>query len=317
MSSFLSSFLTVGQQVLILFILIAIGVLANKAKLLTEESAKGLSNVVLYCVTPCILIKSFVDIPYSTENLKDLFLVLLIAFLMHGGMILLSKFLVHDSDDARQRMLRFAVIFSNAGYMGLPLQEALLGDEGAFFCGAYIAAFNAVAWSYGAMLMSGDRKAVSPKKILLSPGILGVAIGLVLFLLPARFENFALPELIFAPIRHLAALNTPLPMLVVGFYLADIDFKAVLHDLKAFFVILLRVVAVPLLTFGILYVCGLRGNMLVSLVISASTPIAAITTMFAAKYDRYPHLSGNIVSLSTLLSVITMPLIVGLAETVA
>lgn len=313
----MNSFLTVGQQVLILFILIAVGVLANKTKLLSEESAKGLSNVVLYCVTPCILIKSFVDIPFSTENLKDLFLVLFIAFLMHGGMILLSKLLVHDSDDARQRMLRFAVIFSNAGYMGLPLQEALLGDEGAFLCGAYIAAFNAMAWSYGVILMSGDRKSLSPKKILLSPGLLGVGIGLLLFLMPLVWKDFALPELIFAPIRHLAALNTPLPMIVVGFYLADIDFKAVLHDLKSFYVVLLRIVVMPLLTFGILYVCGLRGSMLVSLVISASTPVAAMTTMFAAKYDRYPHTSGNIVSLSTLLSILTMPLIVGFAEMVA
>lgn len=311
------AFLTVAQQVLILFILIAVGVICGKTHIITEKSAKCLTDIVLYFVTPCVLIKSFIEIPFSTQKLKELLLVLLITLLIHVGMILLSFPFIRDADDSRERMLRFAMIFSNAGYMGLPLQEALLGVDGTFFGGAYIAIFNIVVWTYGLYLMSGDRKTISPKKAFLSPGVLGVMIGFVLFLIPIFIKNFAVPEILYSPIVHLSNLNTPLPMIIIGYYLADIDFKAAIKDFKSFYVIFLRIVAMPLLALGVMYLCGVRGNMLISLVISVSTPTAAITTMFAAKYDRHPGISCNIVSLSTLLTVITMPLIVGLASLIA
>jgi predicted permease len=311
------SFAPVATQVLILFILISIGVICKKAKLLNETAVKGITEVVLYCVTPCVIIRSFADTPFSGDKLKALLLTLFITLLIHGGMILLSRLLIQDKDDSRKRMLQFAMIFSNAGYMGLPLQEALLGSEGTFFSGMYIAVFNVAVWTYGLYLMSGDKTTVSPKKALLSPGVFGVLIGFAVFLIPLFAPSFSLPTIVYTPIHHLANLNTPLPMLIIGYYLADMDFKAVIKDLKCFYVIFLRLIAMPLLALGILYLCGVRGVMLISLVISVSTPIAAITTMFAAKYDRYPNVSCNLVSLSTLLSILTMPLIVGLAGLIA
>ncbi len=313
----MQGFIPVATQVLILFLLMGVGILCKKYKLLNTDAVKCISDVVLYCVTPCVIIRSFADTSFNTEKLKALLFTLLITLLIHGGMILLSRFLVRDQDDSRQRMLQFAVVFSNVGYMGLPLQEALLGSEGAFYSGMYIAVFNAAMWTYGLFLMSGDKTTVSPKKALLSPGVLGVVIGFAVFMIPSFFPSFTLPHILYAPIHHLANLNTPLPMLVIGYYLADINFKAIIKDIKCFYVIFLRLVVMPLLALGVLYLCGVRGVMLVSLVISVSTPIAAVTTMFSTKYDRYPHLSCNLVSLSTLLSVFTMPLIVSLAGLIA
>lgn len=311
------AFLAVAQQVLILFILVAVGVICAKTHILNDNSVKALTNIVLYFVTPCLLVKSFAEIPFSAQKLQELLLVLLITLLIHVAMILLSFPLVRDADDSRQRMLRFSMIFANAGYMGLPLQQALLGSEGAFFASGYIAVFNIAVWTYGLFLMSGDKKTISPKKAFLSPGVLGVCIGLILFFIPLFYKQFTIPEIIYSPLVHLSNLNTPVPMLIIGYYLADTDFKSVLKDFKGFYVIFLRIVAIPLAALGVMYLCGVRGNMLVSLVISASTPTAAITTMFATKYDRYPGPSCNIVSISTLLTVITMPLIVGLAKLIA
>ena len=313
----MNSFLTVAQQVIILFILIGVGVLTQKTKLLSEKSVQGLTNLVLYCVTPCLIIRSFAEIPFSPQKLKELLIALLLASLIHVGMILLTFPLVRDTDPSRQRMLRFAAMFSNAGFMGLPLQEALIGADGAFFGGMYIAVFNAFVWSFGLFLMSGDRKQISPKRMLLTPGLIGVFVGLIVFLTPLLIPSFSIPEIIYAPIRHLAALNTPIPMIVVGYYLAQVDFKAALRDYKSFWVLVLRMVIFPLLTLGILYLCGLRGNLFISLIISVSTPVATMTTMFATKYDRYPEASCNLVSLTTLVSVITMPLLVGLAKMLA
>lgn len=311
------SFLLVAQQVLILFILIGVGFFGTKTKLLNETVTKGITNLVLYCVTPCVLIKSFVEIPFSAQKVKELFLCLLISLLIHIGFILLSFPLIKDTDNSRERMLRFCIIFSNAGFMGLPLQQALLKEEGTFFGGAYVAMFNVVIWSFGLLLMSGDRKTLSVKKMFLTPGILGVLVGLVLFVLPQIFPSFALPTLVFAPIEHLANLNTPLPMLVIGYYLANTDLKSSLRDFKSFYVIFLRNIALPLVALGVMYLCGVRGNLLISLTISACAPTAAMSTMFAAKYDRHPGTSCNIVSLTTLFAIITMPLIVGLANILA
>ncbi len=311
------AFLTVAQQVLILFILIGVGFVCTKTKLLNETVTKGLTDLVLYCVTPCVLIKSFVEIPFSAQKVKELLISLLIVVLIHVGFILLCFPLIRDADNSRERMLRFCAIFSNAGFMGLPLQEALLGEEGTFFGGAYVAMFNVAVWSFGLLLMSGNRKTLSLKKVFLTPGILGVLVGLVLFIMPQLISGFTLPTLVFTPIKHLANLNTPLPMIVIGYYLANTDLKASLRDFKSFYVIFLRNVALPLAALGGMYLCGVRGTMLISLTISACAPTAAVSTMFAAKYDRHPATSCNIVSLSTLLSILTMPLIVGLASVLA
>ena len=160
--------------------------------------------------------------------------------------------------------------------------------------------------------MSGSRQNLSPRKLILNPGVLSLAIGLMLFL-----ARITLPTVLASPMGHLAALNTPLPMLIIGFYLADTDLKAALRDWRSYAAIGLRLLVVPLTALGILYLCGVRGTLLVSMIIAASAPVAASTTMFATKYDCDTGLSVNLVSLSTLLSLITMPLIVALAQVIA
>ena len=212
-------------------------------------------------------------------------------------------------EEARERVLRFGVVFSNAGYMAIPLQKALLGEDGVFYGAAYVAVFNLVLWSYGVMAMSGDRKALSARRLLLNPGVIGLAAGLLLF-----FTGIRLPAFLEAPVGHLAALNTPLPMLIVGFYLADADLKSTVRDKRLIASMGLRLLAVPLLTLGLLYLCGMRGALLTACVIAASAPAAAATTMFATRYGQDARLSVNLVALSTLCSMLTMPLVVGAAK---
>ena len=195
--------------------------------------------------------------------------------------------------------------------MAIPLQKALLGEEGVFYGAAYVAVFNLVLWSYGVLAMSGERKNLSSRKLLINPGVIGLAAGLLLF-----FSGLRLPAFLEAPVGHLASLNTPLPMLIVGFYLADADLKSALRDRRLLLSMGLRLLAVPLLTLGILYLFGMRGTLLTSCVIAASAPAAAATTMFATRYEKDTRLSVNLVAMSTLFSMLTMPLVVGLAQAV-
>jgi predicted permease len=303
-------FLTVAQQVLGLFILIGVGVICGKTRMLTQEAVKCCADIVLLLATPCVIIQSFQK-EYQPELLVGLGIAALAAIGSHLLGIALAHLLIRDKDDARKRVLRFGTVFSNAGYMAIPLQAALLGQEGVFYGAVYVAVFNLVVWSYGAAMMGDGVKSLSPRKLLLSPGVIGVAIGLTLFLC-----RITLPSVIAAPIGHLASLNTPVPMLIIGFYLANADLKSALRDRGSYLSIALRLIVIPLLMLGILWLCGVRGTVLVSAVVGASAPVATATTMFATKFGRDPALSVNLVVLSTVLSMLTMPLIIGLAMAV-
>ena len=307
----LTNFLTVAEQVIVLFLLIGVGALCAKTGIIKEVAIKSCSDLVLIVVTPCVIIQSF-QRPFDAAMLKGLGLACLIALSIHIVTILLAHLLLHDPVAARERVLRVGAVLSNAGFMSLPLQNVLLGEDGVFYGAAYVAIFNLILWSYGLVEMSGSRQNLSPRKLILNPGVLSLAIGLMLFL-----ARITLPTVLASPMGHLAALNTPLPMLIIGFYLADTDLKAALRDWRSYAAIGLRLLVVPLTALGILYLCGVRGTLLVSMIIAASAPVAASTTMFATKYDCDTGLSVNLVSLSTLLSLITMPLIVALAQVIA
>lgn len=304
-------FIGVFTQVVILFILILLGVILAKTKLLSDNGIKSMTDMVLYTVTPCVIIKSFIR-EFDLSTLKKLLISFLIAFISHIGFIILSRLLIKDKDKASERVLQFGVIFSNCGYMSIPLQQALLGDMGVFYCSSYISIFQLFIWSYGILTISGDRRYISPKKLVANPGMIGLAIGLIIFIF-----SIPVPKVISEPISYMASLNTPLPMIIIGYHLAHSNLLDGIRNIKCIYAIFIKLVLFPLFTLGIMYLFGIRGTMLVSTVISTSAPTAAITTMFSAKFNQNTSLSVNMVSLSTALSLLTMPVIITLAQYLA
>lgn len=304
-------FLNVFTQVVILFILIFLGAILTKTGVFTEKGISSMTDMVLLLVTPCVIIKSFIR-EFDSTTFKKLLISFLIAILSHIGFIILSRILLRDKKGRSQKVLQFGVIFSNCGYMSIPLQQALLGDDGIFYGASYIAIFQIFIWSYGLLLMSGDKKVLSPKKMLINPGVIGVSIGLIIFLL-----SIPVPKVIAEPISYLASLNTPLPMLIIGYHLMKSNILDGLRNIKCFFAIGIKLFLFPLLALLVMYLCGVRGTMLISSVISCSAPTAAITTMFSDKYSCDTALSVNMVSISTLLSLISMPILITLAQHLA
>lgn len=307
---FLENFILIGQQVLVLFILIGVGFACGKFGVITEHASKKMTDIVLYVVTPCVMLNAF-QREFSFDLLGQIFLAAGIAVVILGGSILLVRLAVHDKEVARRKVLQFSVIFSNCGFMSLPLQKELLGDDGMFFGSIFVAVFNVVCWTYGLVDMSGDRKQLSIKKLALNPGILGVLAAIILFVCHVQ-----LPVFIASPIKHLANLNTPLPMLIIGYYLTNAKFKQAFTDPKAYLSMGLRLIVIPLAVLFAMAPFGLNSKMVIAFVIACSAPTAATTTMFAAKFNRDVELSVSVVAASTLLSIITMPLVVSLAYTV-
>ncbi len=301
----LANILTVARQVLILFILIGVGFVTNRAKIFNKDAVKRLTDFMLYVVTPAVIINSF-NRELNMEMLKGLGIVFAAALVLHIINALFSVFIIHDRDKSRESVMRMAMIFSNCGYMSFPLQEAILGSDGVFYGAAYVAVFNIVVWTYGEYVMNKDYK-FSPRKILLNPGIIGTAIGLVIF-----FTIAPLTEVISAPISYLADLNTPVAMVIIGYHLADARFK--IRGMNEILSIAFRLLLSPIIMIAGLLLCGVHGDVLIVCAIAASAPVAAVVTMFANKFDADTPLSATLVSVSTLLSIITMPIIVGIAQ---
>lgn len=306
----LTSLLSVAQQVCILFILMGVGFLCTKKKMLTEVAVESIAKVLLYTVTPCVIVESF-NRPFDASMLSGLGIAALVAFGVHLFNIVLVTLFIRDNNEARRRVLQFGTVFSNCGYMALPLQAAILGSDGVFYGAAYIAVFNLFNWTYGLFLMGAESEKISVKKIFLNPGVISVTIGLILFLTPLD-----LPKILSVSVSHFAALNTPVPMLIIGFYLAGITSLASLRDKKLMLSFFLRLIVSPLVTLLILYLFKLKGVLPVSMIVAASAPTAANTVVFSAMYKRDTELAAEMISLSTLLSIITMPLIVSLAMSV-
>lgn len=307
---FIQNFVLIAQQVLVLFILIAVGFACGKFGVITEHASKKMTDVVLYVVTPCVMVNAF-QREFSFELFGLIFLAAGIAAVILTVSIILVKLVFHDKNEARRKVLQFAVVFSNCGFMSLPLQRELLGEDGMFFGSIFVAIFNVFCWTYGLVDMSGDKKQLSVKRLALNPGIIGVVLAVILFVCHVQ-----LPVFIAQPVKHLANLNTPLPMLIIGYYLTNADFKKAFTDVGAYIAMGIRLVIIPLAALFAMAPFGLNSKMVIAFVIACSAPTAATTTMFSAKFNRDVELSVSIVAASTLLSIVTMPLVVSAAYTV-
>ena len=177
----------------------------------------------------------------------------------------------------------------------------------------YVVVFNLLCWSLGVAVMCRGMKNVGLRALFVNAGTVGVALGVPFFLFSLK-----LPEAVGRPVEMLADLNTPLALIMVGWYLAEADFRPVLRCGAAYGVAVLRLVAVPLVVIAAL--AGVRACvpafnpvMAVAISTAAAAPVAALTTVIAARYDKDVSTATGLVSGTTLLSILTMPPIVGFA----
>jgi len=317
----MENFLTVAHQVAILFVLIGVGALTRRTRLISNRAIKGLVGLLVLVVTPCLIVDVF-QRPFDPAMLQGLFVAFLVAVFGHLMVIALAHFAVRHPDQDVVRPLRLAAVFSNAGFMGIPLEQAILGDKGVFYGIIYVAVFNLFIWSWGVRGMEkgkgksekGKGKSEKGKrerlKLLVNPGTIGLAVGLPLF-----FFSTKLPDVLAAPIHELSNLNTPLAMIVVGHCLAGAKLGRVVRMLTVYVAMTIRLVVYPLLVIAFLYPFRhhLDRNMMLAMTIAASAPVAAMVSMFAAQFKRDVDVAVAVVSGSTFLSIITMPIVIALA----
>lgn len=300
--------IVVSEQVGILFLLAVLGYFCGQWKLLNNETTDGMAKLSLYIVAPCLMISSF-QREFDTVLFNNFMLtgVLMLGILI--GTILLTRVTIFDSEEKRRKVLRATVIFPNCGMMSLALENALYGADGVFYGAACVAAFNLVFWTYGVLLL-GTKKDFKVTTTLLNPGIIGTIVGLLLFVI-----SFSLPTVVKGVCDNIANLNTPLCMLVIGQRMCGCNLMDLLTDKRAIWSLIQRLLVIPLLAVLILFVLKVDSTVAVVCVISAAAPAAAANTMLAIQLKQDSVLSAKLVSLGTLFSMFTMPIVVALART--
>ena len=273
----------------------------------TKESLGSITSFLLYIITPCLIVSSFLSAESGKLDGWTLLLAVVLPALSIVISIALSYLFFRKEPSGRRRVLRFSMIFCNVGFMGIPLVEGIVGSEGVLYGSFFIAVFNIFCWTYGYVMMGGGK--VRLKALLLNPGVIGIVIGLPLYLL-----DVPVPALIERPIELISALNTPLAMIVVGGYIAQVKLRAFVSDLAVYKMAVLRLVVAPLLYLALVWLLRPDETLLMSTVIQAATPVAANCVLFAVQYGSDAELASKSVAVSTALSVVTIPLLTVLVQ---
>lgn len=300
--------IVVVKQVIVMFILIAIGVISRKKNLLNKESTRMLSNFVLNIVTPCLIINAF-NREYNARDTRGLLLAFILAIVFFIIATTTINIFIRKSDGNKYRIERLATVYSNCGFMAFPLLIAVLGQHSVFFGTAFVTVFNLFLWSNGIAMLSSP-KALSFKKIFINPGTIGTYIGLLIY-----FLRIPIPLVVGETIGHLNNLNTPLGMIITGVFLAEIDVKSILKNYRMYYVSLLRLIIYPIVflalikVFGISTLFGQAKMVAVVSVICSACPSAASVILLSAKMDLDEAYGAELLSATTLLSIISLPIL--------
>lgn len=319
--NFFQNVLTASEQVAILYILVAVGAIADKVGIYTEKVAKSCTDLLFYIITPAVIIESFLSLDYNAETAKSLFIAMGCGFILHIVSAAISSLVFNKSKKDEKCIYKYSCAYGNCGYMALPLAGAVLGSEGVFYCSAVIISFQVFSFTHGIYTitkgMDGQKIKFDFKKLILNPGVISVIIGLPLFLF-----SVPLPEIVSKPMNYIASLNTPVAMLIFGTYIANTNFKSIFKNWRIFAVALVKLIILPLIlifafkfAFGFIGLTGATAaTLLTALSISAGAPTANNTVMFAAKYDRNTGLASQTVAVVSFISIITLPVMIALAQ---
>ena len=293
------------KQNILMFLYLLIGYFLFRKKLIGISGSADIGRMLLHIVMPAAILKAYMT-SYTPERLIGLVLSFLAALLA----LLLAIFISRIFFKKEQAIERFGAAFSNAGFIGIPLVQMTLGEEAVFYISSFVALLNILQWTYGVFILTGDRNTFSFQKLRTNPVILSFLGGLLLFFLPVT-----LPDLLTGMIGSLAAMNGPLAMIVLGTYLAQVSPGSLFKERLAYRSSFVRLILIPVLTIILLGFFPAEYHTLkLAVLIAASAPIGSNVAIFAQLYGQDYTRAVKEVCLSTLLCMITLPLITGLAD---
>lgn len=325
------------KQLLIMAVIVLAGYFFARKFKVSEQEQKFLSKLLLYFVNPSLVLTSF-NIDFNLEKFKQFFFVAFLALIIHGAMILIALLFTSKKDFRKNKTYadvngektdsfkdysiieRVALVFTNCGFVGIPLIRGVFGEEGVFYLMGYLVVFNILLWTFGYYQMSSS---VNIKKILLNPNIIAVCLGLLIFALP-----YKLPEFISKPIEMVGDMNTATSMILLGILLANlkipqasVEFSRKDYLLRIVKFVLVRLVLCALVNIFILYFVhkGLHFMADIKLIvfvilICSMCPSATSVPSMACIFNKDESYASLLVSITSIACIITTPSFVALAE---
>lgn len=292
-------------QTFIMFILMILGLILSKTGLLTEHGSKDMANILLYAVIPCVIIRSYIT-DFTMEKLYGLLMSAVLAVAAFAVAIAVS-YIIYGM---RKPIDNFGTAFCNAGFIGIPLVTAVFGNEAAFYVASFASILNLLQWTYGIVIITRRKDMINIKKVFVNPVTISLVIGLFLFI-----TGIKLPGVINSTMAGVAALNTPVAMIVLGYYLSCVRIRDLLLNPSLYLASFVRLIIIPLFTLIILYIIPAgHGQIGMITLIAAATPVGTSTAIFAQKFGQNYERAVCMVCLSTLFSIITMPVVMYLAQ---
>lgn len=294
---------TVTYQVVIMFLLAGIGALMFRSGKISLEGSKSIGSILVNLSLPAVIINGFL-VERTPERITGLLLSALLAAVTLA-LAILAAWVCFRKDP----MAQFAAAFSNPGFFGIPIILSCLDNGAIFYIAAYVAFLNLLQWSYGVSLLTGATENITPKRLLTAPFVIAIEIGTFFFL-----TGFPVPGILAKAVTHLANLNTPLAMFATGVYLAQTDPKKMVRRAVLYKISVVKLLVVPLLAMVMLALLPKAYfDLKLTLLIAAACPTGTNIAVYAQLHDRDFGYAVETVAVTTILSLLTLPLVTQLA----
>ena len=294
------------RQILQMFLYAGIGYILFKTGRISQAGSKALANILIYVALPAVIIRGFL-VSSTAENTSGL-----IWSAGAAAVLLFVSICVAKLCYRKDAVAAFASAFSNPGFFGIPLIVASVGESAVFYAASYIAFLNLCQWTWGVSVLTG-RPALSgfrPRKLLTAPFAVAILIGLILYVTQVR-----LPETVSGCLNAAAGLNTPLAMFTVGIYLGQTDIRRMFRRKTLYGISAVRLLLIPALALLLLSLMpGSMREIKTALLLAAACPVGSNVAVYAQLHEKdYPYAVETVV-LSTLCSVLTIPVIIWLSS---
>ena len=290
------------------------GFILVKTKLVKEHGIAGFAALLMYVCQPCLTLYSFQKVEFSVDIVIGMAIMFGLSTLVMA-VVMLTAFLVFRKkyEDARYRVASLSVAFGNYTFLGLPLIEAILPDygAGAIYSSVFFISMSLLGWTVGCALLTGDPKACKPLQIVFNPATLALIVALPLF-----FLNVHLPDVLGGAVTLVGKMSTPLCMLVVGMRLGASALKEVFTGGLQYIAAAIKQIVVPLFALLVVYFLPLSVEMKLTFFALNCCPVAAVVLTFAEIFGSGQKSAAKTVLVSTISSIVTMPLMLMLAEAI-
>ena len=284
------------------------GFLLVKTGAVKSENISAFSKVLMFVCQPALTFYSFNKADFTPAlgiNLLIFFAIITVVQLLFiGAFYLIFR---KRMDDIRYRVATVATTLSNCSFLGVPLLEAIFPQSPnvAAYSMMYFLSMSLIGWTLASFIISGDRKYISIKKILINPATLSIAVALPLFLtstkLPAEIADMA---------TVLGKMTTPMCMLVMGMRLATLKIKPIFTDGMQYLTVFINQVIFPLTAFAIVWFMPVDSELKQCLYVMCCCPVASVVLNYAEILGQGQERAANTLLLGTILSIVTLPVLV-------